>query len=230
MCLRNISKADRKGCGYGKGTIMEKEETGKEMYLKKKRQCEKYLILASASPRRRELLAQIGLEFEIIPAKGDGETTETVPGLLVEELSRNKALEIAADVPEGIVVIGADTMVFFEDAAMGKPADAEAAARMLRSLQGKVHQVCTGCTLAWKEGANLCNASFHEVTDVEFFPMTEAEIAAYIKTGDPFDKAGAYGIQTIFARHVKEIRGDYNNVVGLPVGRLYQEMKKREMV
>lgn len=184
------------------------------------------IILASASPRRRELLTQIGLEFEIRPAQGDGETRETLPGPLVEELSRNKALEIASAAEEGEVVIGADTMVFLADRAMGKPKDEEDAANMLRSLQGNTHQVCTGFTFAWKENGKVLCKSFHEQTDVSVYPMSEEEIRAYIATGDCADKAGAYGIQGPFARHVKGICGDYNNVVGLPVGRVYQELKR----
>lgn len=188
------------------------------------------IILASASPRRRELLTQIGLEFEIIPAKGDGETTETLPGPLVEELSRNKALEIAQQLDEDVVVIGADTMVFLGDAAMGKPRDEADAAEMLSRLQGNTHQVCTGVTFAWKKDGKLAAESFHEKTDVSVYPMDEEEIRRYIASGDPLDKAGAYGIQGPFARHIKGICGDYNNVVGLPVGRVYQELKTRNFL
>lgn len=184
------------------------------------------IVLASASPRRRELLTQIGLGFAIRPAEGDGETSADTPGKLVEELSCNKACEIAEKAAEDELVIGADTMVFLEDQAMGKPKDEEDAARMLRSLQGNTHQVYTGFTFAWKENGKLIFRSFHEKTDVSVYPMTETEIQNYIATKDPMDKAGAYGIQGPFARYIQGICGDYNNVVGLPVGRLWQELKK----
>lgn len=188
------------------------------------------IVLASASPRRRELLTQIGLEFEIRPAMGDGETTAVSPGLLVEELSRNKAEEVAENAAEDELVIGADTMVFLGDQAMGKPKSEEDAAQMLRSLQGNVHQVYTGFTFSRKTAGKVVSESFHEKTDVTVYPMSVEEIQAYIATKDPMDKAGAYGIQGPFARHIQGITGDYNNVVGLPVGRVYQELKKRGMV
>ena len=190
------------------------------------------LCLASASPRRRQLLEQIGLEFEVRPAKGEERAEATKPGELVEALARQKALEAAADMEKDgktgeLATIGADTMVFYQDKAMGKPADRKEAEEMLRLLQGNVHQVYTGVALAWRQEGRLVCESFHACTDVEVYPMEMEEIQSYIDSGEPMDKAGAYGIQGGFARYVKGIRGDYNNVVGLPVGRLYQELKAR---
>ena len=132
---------------------------------------------------------------------------------------------------EEVLVIGADTVVAREDCMLGKPEDEKAAIVMLKNLSGRDHRVYTGVTLlyrpAGKDSAEKVQRKiFHEVTKVRFFPMTEGEIAAYVKTGDPLDKAGAYGIQGIFARYVESIEGDYNNVVGLPVGRVYQEAKE----
>lgn len=184
-----------------------------------------HVILASASPRRKELLSRIFPEFEIRPAEGKEETQERDPGKRVEALSRLKAMEAAAGISPGTVVIGADTMVFCRGQALGKPENEEEAGRMLRLLQGNTHQVCTGVTLAWREAEGIRRHSFHESTDVSVYPMTDGEILAYIETGEPMDKAGAYGIQGDFARYIRGIRGDYTNVVGLPVGRLYQELK-----
>lgn len=194
------------------------------------------IILASASPRRKELLAQIGLEFEIVVSDVEEKVTSTLPWQVVEELSARKAGAVCSTVCcEGgtgsavseneMLVIGADTIVACDEQILGKPHDEENAKEMLRSLQGRTHQVYTGVTLIHvKDGERMVH-TFHERTDVEFYSMTERDIADYVATGDPMDKAGAYGIQGICARFVKGIQGDYNNVVGLPVGRLYQEAK-----
>lgn len=190
------------------------------------------LILASASPRRKELLARIGLSFEILPARGEENPRSAIPGEMVRELSAGKALEIYETLKEQekeeAVIIGADTLVAFENRVMGKPFDEKAAFDMLFLLQGKTHQVYTGVTLIYTpRGETACKRlTFVEKTDVTMYPMTEQEILAYIVTGEPMDKAGAYGIQGRCAAYVREICGDYNNVVGLPVGRLYQELKR----
>lgn len=197
------------------------------------------MILASASPRRKELLEQIGAEFVICPAKGEEVITETDPSAVVMELSRQKAEEVAYGVliyneqhadlatPQDILVIGADTVVDYEDQILGKPKDEEDARRMLTMLSGKTHSVYTGVTFVFidKEG-RTGEHCFFEKTDVCMYPLKEEEIDRYIQSGDPMDKAGSYGIQGRFAIHIKEIRGDYNNVVGLPVARLYQELQK----
>ena len=197
------------------------------------------MILASASPRRKELLEQIGAEFVICPAKGEEVITETDPSAVAMELSRQKAEEVAYGVliyneqhadlttPQDILVIGADTVVAYENQILGKPKDEEDARRMLTMLSGKTHSVYTGVTFVFidKEG-RTGEHCFFEKTDVCMYPLKEEEIDRYIQSGDPMDKAGSYGIQGRFAIHIKEIRGDYNNVVGLPVARLYQELQK----
>lgn len=183
------------------------------------------MILASASPRRRELLSRIGLAFTVKPACGEERGRGALAWEQVEELALQKAEEIAEEAGENVIVIGADTLVFLDGKPMGKPQDEKEAARMLSALQGRTHQVYTGVALIWSRGGEQRRRSFHECTDVTVYPMTQEEILAYIRTGEPMDKAGAYGIQGLFARHIQKIEGDYNNVVGLPVGRLYQEMK-----
>ena len=195
------------------------------------------IILASGSPRRKELLEQIGLEFEICPAKGEEIITKTIPEEVVMELSRQKAEEVGGMVsaygenhselttPQDILVIGADTVVAYDGQILGKPKDREHAMEMLRMLSGHTHSVYTGVTCVFIDKKGRCGEHiFYEKTDVTMYPMTETEIQRYVDTGEPMDKAGSYGIQGRCAIHVKEIRGDYNNVVGLPVSRLYQEL------
>ncbi len=132
---------------------------------------------------------------------------------------------------EDFVVIGADTVVSCWGRIMGKPGDKEEAFDMLWELQGKSHQVYTGVTLAWKYAdMPAMFHSFYECTDVTVFPMTEEEIERYIDSGEPMDKAGAYAIQGRFAAYIQGICGDYANVVGLPVGRVYQELKQRDLL
>ena len=188
------------------------------------------IILASASPRRRELLDQIGVCFAVQPACGEEKITSADPKKVVEELSAQKAAEVADTQKEGDwLVIGADTVVSCKGQILGKPGSEENAFRMLAMLEGNTHEVYTGVTLIRikKESGHFYQESrtFSEGTDVSFYPMTEREICDYIATGEPMDKAGAYGIQGKAAIFVKGIRGDYNNVVGLPIARLYQELK-----
>ena len=193
------------------------------------------IILASASPRRKELLKQIGLSFKTMPSGTEEVITKETPEEIVEELSYQKAVDIcgklAETLKEDFVVIGADTVVSCWGRVMGKPKDKEEAFRMLWELQGKSHQVYTGVTLAWKyKEEPAMFYTFHECTDVTTFPMTEEEIERYIDSGEPMDKAGAYAIQGQFAAYIQGICGDYANVVGLPVGRVYQELKQRNLV
>ena len=180
-------------------------------------------ILASASPRRRELLSALGLSFEVRPAKGE---EHPEPGLsggeTAKRLSRAKCLEIAADADEDAVVIAADTVVCLDDEILGKPADEQDAGRMLRALSGRDHRVFTGVTVA--RGGRVL--SDYEETAVHFRPLSEREIEAYIATGEPMDKAGAYGIQGRAALFVRAIEGDYFNVVGLPLCKLGQMLKE----
>ena len=183
------------------------------------------LILASASPRRKELLQKIGLPFTVHPAKGEERITQKSPAAVVMELSRQKAEEIAAAQTEDCIIIGADTVVAKGEKIMGKPKDAADAKQMLRSIADDCHQVYTGVTLI-RTGAHPQSVTFQEKTDVFLYPISDAELDAYIASGDPMDKAGAYGIQGDFAIYVKRIAGDYYNVVGLPIGRVYQELKR----
>lgn len=197
------------------------------------------IILASASPRRKELLEQIGLEFEICPAKGEEIITKTIPEEVVMELSKQKAEEVAAMVvafaeenkeittPSDILVIGADTVVAYDGQILGKPKDETDAKRMLSMLSGNTHSVFTGVTLVLIDKSGRAGeVVFYEKTDVTMHAMTEAEIERYVASGEPMDKAGAYGIQGKCAIYIEKITGDYNNVVGLPITRIYQELKK----
>lgn len=183
------------------------------------------LILASASPRRKELLGKIGMEFEIIPAKGEEKITKSFPWEVVEELSFQKAKEIADLQTEECIVLGSDTIVAKGETIMGKPKDEEDAFAMLSEIAGDCHQVYTGVTLI-RTGEAPKTVTFAEKTDVYLYPMSRQEKKAYIASGDCMDKAGAYGIQGDFAIHVKGIEGDYYNVVGLPIGKVYQALKE----
>lgn len=179
------------------------------------------IVLASASPRRRELLTQIGVVFEIEPAKGEEQISSNIPVELVKELSMQKAKEVAEKVKADIF-IGADTVVAADGKILGKPKDEEDAKRMIRLLEGRSHEVITGVMVLLPNlQKELC---FAEVTKVSVFPMTEEQIEAYVNSKESMDKAGAYAIQGKFAAYISGIEGDYNNVVGLPVGRLYQEI------
>lgn len=192
------------------------------------------VILASASPRRQELLKQIGMDFVVMPSSSEEKAESSVPSLLVRELSARKAMDIYERLPQEdkktALVIGADTVVAFEGRIMGKPAGRKQAVEMLSCLQGNTHQVYTGVTLicGMEREKEPCKVSFYEKTDVTMYPVSNEEIESYVDTGEPMDKAGAYGIQGRCAAFIKEIKGDYNNVVGLPIGRLYQEMKNMQ--
>ena len=151
------------------------------------------IILASASPRRKELLEQIGLSFTVQAADGEEKCEARLPQKQVEELSLHKAAEVAGKVENNAVVIGADTLVFFRGKPLGKPRNEQEAVLMLKALQGQTHQVYTGVTLIWRQGGSMRQMSFHERTDVTVWPMTEEEIEEYVRSGEPMDKAGAYG-------------------------------------
>ena len=182
----------------------------------------KEFVLASASPRRRDLLTQIGIPFRICLSKKEEESSQKKPGDIVKELSYTKAKDVFDQGNQDAVVIGADTIVVYDEQVLGKPKDEEDAYKMIKMLQGKTHQVYTGVSVIWRQDDSIQVSSFYAVTDVELYGMSEEEIRAYIATNEPYDKAGGYAIQGYFARYVKQIQGDYNNVVGLPVGELYQ--------
>ena len=189
-----------------------------------------HIVLASQSPRRRELLGRLGLTFDILPAQGEEQMIGETPDEIVEELSRQKAEEVLGRVEaaaEEILVIGADTVVAVDGEILGKPHDREDARRMIRELQDRVHQVYTGVTLLRRHpDGTLQRRTFHEETHVDVYAMSDEEIEAYIDTPEPYDKAGAYGIQGGFGLYIRRIDGDYNNVVGLPAARVYHEIRK----
>lgn len=211
----------------------------------------KLLILASASPRRRELLTQIGADFIVFPARGEEVITKKEPREVVCELALSKACEVADAIARGegpkaveesiagrlkgardqiaageYLVLGADTVVVYEGRILGKPVDETDAVRMLTSLEGKTHHVYTGVALIDVEGEKREICQFFQETQVEMYPLSPQEILDYVASGEPMDKAGAYGIQGRGTVLIKEIRGDYNNVVGLPVAEICQRLKQ----
>lgn len=181
------------------------------------------IILASRSPRRRELLGQVGLTFEIVsPEVDEAQYGGLPPRELVQTLSRAKALDAARQVPAGALVLGADTVVVLDGQALGKPDGPEGARAMLTALSGRTHEVWTGFTLC-RDGAVHTEAVATEVT---FRALAPEEIDRYVATGEPLDKAGAYGIQGRGALLVAQIRGDYSNVVGLPLCAVGQALRR----
>lgn len=192
-------------------------------------------VLASGSPRRKELLAKVVPNYEVIPAQGDENAESTEPSKLVEELSFKKASEIFHKIftndTDRLVVIGADTVVSYNRRVLGKPVDRADAVKMISELAGNTHAVYTGVTVFYTD-AQGCEKSFtfHEETLVDVAPMTDKEIENYVATGEPDDKAGGYGVQGQFAIFISGIRGDYYNVVGLPIARLYHEMQEHELL
>lgn len=189
-----------------------------------------HIILASASPRRKELLEQVKLSFQIRVSDCEEIITKTIPHEIVMELSDQKATDISHHLSdsekEDCIVIGADTIVAYEDQILGKPSSLENAYEMLHLLSGNIHQVYTGVTLIKYEHGICHKKTFYEKTDVYFYPLTDAKIHTYIASGNCMDKAGAYGIQCEAAAFVRKIDGDYNNVVGLPIARLLHEMEQ----
>ncbi len=213
----------------------------------------KRVILGSASPRRKELLEQIGIEFEIVASDAQEHYKSTVPEEIVKELALMKAENVAEELKRkqsaqmenpyitgiresdaeicemhlrNVIVLGADTIVVRDREILGKPSGEEAAFFMLRSLQGKMHQVYTGvAVLNFDENGEQHIVRHVEETKVYVHEMTDEEIRRYIASGDSLDKAGAYGIQGSFAAFIDRIEGDYYNVMGLPVAYLYQQLK-----
>lgn len=189
------------------------------------------VILASASPRRRELLAQIGMDFKVIISKADENISEPAPEQLVMKLSNIKAMAVYEEhsiEDEATIILGADTVVAFDGKVLGKPKDTQQAKEMLSMLSDNTHQVFTGVTILYKKQGGLKSETFYDKTTVYTYPISDKEIDEYIMTGEPMDKAGSYGIQGIGAKFIKKIDGDYNNVVGLPVSKIYQKIKEIE--
>jgi len=186
----------------------------------------KNILLASASPRRKELLALAGLEFDAVPSQAE---EVLPPGFSPEQcaarLAAVKAEDVARHHPNALI-IAADTIVAAGGQILGKPRDEADAARMLRLLSGREHRVITGVCLR----KNTAKRIFSQVTSVRFYTLGEDEIEAYVQTGEPMDKAGAYGIQGKGALLVESIAGDYFNVVGLPIARLMREMEGFRLV
>lgn len=183
------------------------------------------IILASQSPRRKALLEMIGVSPIVMPSHLEEHTDAVHPAEVVMDLSRQKAQAVAGQLDDKpAVVIGADTIVFFHGQILGKPKDAEEAKHMIGAYAGDTHAVYTGVTLI-RTGNAPKTQTFYDRSLVTVYPMTDEEIAAYVASGEPFDKAGGYGIQGAFARYVRAIDGDYHNVVGLPLGNLWQALK-----
>ncbi len=197
------------------------------------------IILASASPRRKELLELVGVEFDIWPSDKEETVTSSVPCEICTELSRQKALDVASSIrtynelhpdltTEGdILVIGADTIVVKDGEILGKPKDESDAVRMLRLLSGSTHSVFTGVTFIFMSASGRAGEhTFYEETKVTFYPLDDDDIQYYLSNYDVLDKAGAYGIQSGAAAFVKSVEGDFYNVVGLPVARILHELGK----
>lgn len=193
--------------------LMQKEKKGDFMQR---------LILASSSPRRKELLENLRLKFEISSSDADESFSESLsPAEVVMELASRKSGTVAQDYPD-CFVIGSDTVVVHDGAILGKPESGQEALQMLKKLSGNTHSVYTGVSIISPEK----ETRFYEKTDVTFWDLSDEEIDTYIKSGEPFDKAGSYGIQGFGSMLVKEISGDYYTVVGLPVSKLIRELRK----
>ena len=208
-------------------------------------QTKKRIILGSASPRRRELLEQIGISFEVRESDKEEVYYSLIPEEIVKELALSKAENVADDLREkqeqvkqisfdkknnvllDTIVIGADTIVVSDGSILGKPKDEADAVRMIRSLQGRSHKVYTGVAILDYDDEGKRKSVVHAVeTEVFVNPMSDEEIREYAATGEPLDKAGAYGIQGRFAAYIERIDGDYYNVVGLPVSYVYRQLKE----
>lgn len=193
------------------------------------------MILASASPRRKQLLEQAGFSFTVKPSTVEETITEDTPDQIAESLAFQKANDVYQQVKpdyagKDFCVIGADTIVYYDKEILGKPADEQEAFDMLKMLADRTHQVYTGMAVIMRINGEKRSLLFHDRTDVTFYPIDDYELKNYIATGDCMDKAGAYGIQGPFAIHIKEIHGDYNNVVGLPISKLYQALKEWQRI
>lgn len=189
---------------------------------------QKKMILASASPRRSELMAQAGYTFEVQVSHKEEVYQSTEPDEIVKELSLLKARDVAQQYAKAdTIVIGADTVVAYQGKILGKPKDLEDAFRMIKSFQGDCHQAYTGVAILVYDSEGNCTVKNHAVrTDVYVNPMTDDEIYSYINSDSVLDKAGAYGIQGRFAIHIEKIEGDYYNVVGLPISYIYEQLKE----
>lgn len=184
------------------------------------------IILASASPRRREILSQVGISYEVIPSTKEEKLTSDKPEDAVRGLSIMKALDVAGQTEGIVTVIGADTVVSCDNRILGKPRDKEDAVNMLLKLQGRSHEVYTGVAIIVRKRKEERIKNFAVATRVRVAPMTIEQIRDYVNSQEPMDKAGAYAIQGKFARYIEGIEGDYYNVVGLPIARLCRELEE----
>ena len=185
------------------------------------------IILASESPRRKEIMRTMGIPFETVPANVVEIAEETEPAEMVKALAAIKAKAVADTIGKetgDLIIIGADTMVFYDGHALGKPKDKQDAARMLALLSGAVHEVFTGVTIIKRREGCDQSISFAVCTEVTVQALTKEQIEDYIASGEPIDKAGAYAIQGQFGIHIKKIAGDYYNVVGFPIARIYETL------
>lgn len=188
------------------------------------------VILASGSPRRKEILEQVGIPFVVMVSNKEELITKEEPSEIVQELALRKAADIAGQVSGEAVIIGADTVVVKEKKILGKPKDEEEAYEMLSALQNQSHFVYTGVAVLIKDEEQIEKQhNFFVKTKVTVAPMTKEEIKAYIATGEPMDKAGAYAIQGRFAAYIQAIEGDYYNVVGLPIAKLHEVLSREEI-
>ena len=189
------------------------------------------VILASKSPRRRELLDQIKVEYECIPSTMEEIMEGDTPSEIVCSLSKQKISDvynkIKDEIKENTLIISADTIVAFGDRILGKPRDEQDALEMLTMLSGKAHQVYTGVSIMYVNNGETRMHTFYECSDVFVSELSRENIIEYIATKEPMDKSGSYGIQGYFAKYVEKIDGDYNNIVGLPISRLYREAKDK---
>lgn len=191
------------------------------------------VILASASPRRKEIMEIMDIAYKVVTEEVEEVTKEYIPGEMVQALAKLKTCAVAKKIEKcheykETIIIGADTMVFYKEHALGKPRSKGDAFRMLQMLSDDVHEVFTGVSIIIKNpDGSVEEISFAVETQVHVNPLTEQQIQAYIETGEPMDKAGAYAIQGQFGIFIKEIKGDYYNVVGFPIAKIYDTLLQR---
>jgi len=191
------------------------------------------VILASGSPRRKEIMELMGIPYKVVTEDVEEITQETNPSDMVQALAKLKSVAVASKLEKAgqydkLIIISADTMVFYQDHALGKPKNEEDAFHMLQMLSDDVHEVYTGVSIVILDKSLLQeNLSFAVGTKVYVHPLTKEQILDYIATGEPMDKAGAYAIQGQFGIYIKEIVGDYYNVVGFPIAKIYDTLMKK---
>ncbi len=196
------------------------------------------IILASASPRRQELLKNIFTDFTVHTSTCDEVAVFRSPQQYVMDLAEQKAIDVAqhyplnesSDISSNRLIIGADTIVYHEGQILGKPRDKEDAFHMISSLSGKEHEVYTGISFVVQRSNQQFVRNFYCLTKVAVSTLSDSEIEAYLNTSEPYDKAGSYGIQGYFSRHISGLKGDYFNVVGLPLNKLYEALKSLDLI